>query len=452
MSKITSAAAVMVVGLLLAGMVLVPLGSASASAPALKVGDRWAMGKEIDLGANVTAKMSYIDNLLKSQANMTIDRLSVDSKVAYYVLFEITGETATTYTVTAKMAFRFATSASLKVTGGLPAAGTYGAADNPFDPRSTVAKETRTVSVDLEEKMGMVLTGTTTVEKSSMAIANITWSYKGALSVEVDAKNIPDINATGSVQVISYKDYDVGFEAVAGLDLYMNFAPALDLFQVPVVQGETWWTNETALTVTGSVNGHVSAHGLTDDQKAQIFTEELRNATGATDFPISFEKLNTPDGEIKNGKFGPYNSTVDPIKMRCLNGLVTHTINGEQKQYMKVQVNDGATFLYSQDEGFLAGMYMNMGGSSFPALPEEAGYVTTFLGNQVSADPMDAKVASDKIKSIDAYTTKLTSDVNSGGFIQDFFFKAPFLGFFFVALGVISIGILAFFMTRPRKP
>jgi hypothetical protein len=451
MSKITSAATLMVVGLFLLGMVMVPLGTASASDPVLKVGDRWGMGKEIDLGANVTSKLSYIDNLLKSQANVTIDRLSVDSKVAYYVLFEITGETATTYSITAKMAFRFATSANLKVTGGMPVAGTYGVYDNPFDPKSTVAKEAKTVSIDLEEKMGVVLTGTATVEKTSMAITNITWSFKGALSVEIDAKNIPDINTTGSVQIISYKDYDVGFEAVAGVDLYMDFTPALDLFQAPVVQGETWWTNETALTVAGSVNGHVNAHGLTDDIKAQIFTEELRNATGATDFPISFEKLNSPDGEIKNGKFGPYNSTVEPIKMRCMNGLVTHTVNGELKKYMKIQVNDGATFLYSQDEGFLAGMYMNMGGS-MPALPEEAGYVTALFGSQVSMDPMDAKVVSDKIKSIDAYTAKLTSEVKGGGLIQDFFFKAPYLGFFFVALGAISIGILAFFMTRPRKP
>jgi hypothetical protein len=452
MNKITSAVAVMVVGMFLAGMLMLPLGTVSASASTLEVGDRWAMGKEVDYGSDVTANMSQINSLLQSQANMTIDELDVDSMMAYYVLFEVTGETATTYTVMAKMAIRFATSANIEVTGSMPVAGNYGASDSPFDPASSVAKETKTMSLDLEEKMGMVLTGTTTMEKSTMAVTNITWSYKGALSVDVDARNIPDINITEDEQVIAYKNYDIGLEVVAGLDLYMDFAPSLDLLKLPVTPGEVWYTNTSMVTVSGSVNGHVDAHGLTDDLKAQIFTEELRTATGATDFPIDLANLNTTDGEIKNGQFGPYYDNVTSMKMRCMNGYVTHTVDGEEKQYLMIQVNDGAKFLYSQDTGFMAGMYLSVD-QEVPELPEEAGYLTSFFGDQVNMEPMDAKVASDNIESIEAYTTKLTSDVNDAGFsIKDFFLKAPFLGTFFAVLAIISIALLAFFFTRPRKP
>lgn len=453
MNKITSAAAVLVAGLFLAGMLLVPLGTASASASDLNVGDRWAMGKEVDYGSNITANMDQINRLLQSQANMTIDKLDVNSKLAYYVLFEVTGETATTYTVMAKMAIRFATSANVEVTGSMPAAGTYSTSDNAFDPQSSVAKETKTMSIGLEEKMGMVLTATTILDKSSMAITNMTWSYKGALSVEADAKNIPDVNTTEDVQTIAYKDYDVGVEIVAGLNLYMDFAPALDLYQLPVNQGEVWYTNTSMVTVSGNVNGHVDAHGLTDDQKAQIFTEELRNATGATDFPINFEKLNTTGGEISNGQFGPYYNNVTSMKMRCLYGEVTHTVDGEERSYRLIQVNDGPKILYSAESSFLAGMYLTMDESEIPEMPEGASYVTSFFGDQVNMEPMDAEVASKNIDSIDSYTNKLTSEVNDGGFnIRDFFFKAPFLGIFFVSLAVAGIAILAFFMTRPRKP
>lgn len=452
MNKMTSAAVILIVALFLAGMTLVPLGTASASSSGLKVGDKWAMGKEIDYGSNITENSNQLNTLLKSQVNMTIDKLKVDSKLAYYVLFEVTGETDTTYTVTTKMAVRFATSADIAITGKMPVAGEYGVNESPFSPYSTVAKETKTLSVELDEKLGMVITTTTILEKSTMAITNMTLAYKGAFNLDVNAKNIPDINASKSTQIISYKNYDVGVEFVAGLNLYMDFAPALDLLQLPVNPGEVWYTNASEVTISGNVNGHIDAHGLPDDLKAQIFTQELANATGATDFPINFEKLNTPDGEIKNGQFGPYTTNITSMKMRCMYNNVTHVVDGESRQYQKIQVNDGAQFLYSSDLGLMAGMSMSLGDSGVK-VPNEVSYVMTFLGDQVSMEPMGTETASKNIDSIESYTDKLTSDVNNGGFnINDFFFKVPFLGTFIVMIAAISIAVLAFFAIRSRKP
>jgi hypothetical protein len=452
MNKITSAAAALIVVLFLAGITMVPLGTASASASDLEVGDRWAMGNEVDYGSNITANMGQIDSLLQSQMDMSISSHEVISKLAYYVLFEVTGETETTYTVTAKMAVRFATSADIEVTGSMPAAGVYSTTENPFDPSSSVARETKTMSLSLEEKMGMVLTATTILEKSTMAVTNMTWTYKGALSMDVDAKNIPDINTTEGSQTIAYKDYDVGFEAVAGVDLFMDFAPSLDLLQLPVTPGEVWYTNTSMVTVSGSVNGHIDAYGLTNDQKAMIFTEELANATGATDFPINFENLNTTNGEIKNGQFGPYTTNTTSMKMRCMYGSITYDVNGESRQYQKIQVNDGAYFLYSANLGFMAGVLMDLDDSAIE-IPEEADYLMTFLGTQVNMEPIDAKTASDNIDSIESYTDKLTADVNSEGFnISDFFFKMPFLGTFFAIIAAVSIAVLAFFAMKRRKP
>ncbi|MDW5563562.1 MAG: hypothetical protein SA339_10085 [Methanomassiliicoccus sp.] len=453
MNKMTSAAAVLVVGMLLAGMLLIPAGTVSASASSLKVGDQWAMGKEVDYGSNITANENQLNDLLRSQVNMTIDKLKVDSKVAYYVLFEVTGETETTYSVTAKMAVRFATSANVEVTGSMPVAGSYSASDNPFAPSSTVNKVTKTMTVSLDEKLGMVLSATAIVEKASRAITNMTWTYKGAASVELDGKNIPDVNTSDGVQRISYKNYDVGMEMVAGMNLYMDFTPALDLLQMPVKQGETWYTNASTATVSGSINGHIDAHGLTDDQKALIFTEELANATGATDFPIDLRNLNTTDGKISNGQFGPYEYKVDPMKMRCLYGYIVRNVDDVDKQYMIIQVNDGAKFLYSPDAALMSGMYLSLDDTQIPDLPEGTDYIMTILGNQVNLEPVDAQTASNNIASIESYTNKLTSDVDDSGFnISDFFFKAPFLGTFFGIIAVISVGVIVFFAVRPRKP
>ena len=145
MHKITSAAAVLVVGLFLAGLITVPLGTASASTSELKVGDRWAMGEEIDYGSNITANMDAINGYLQSYANLTIKEMDVDSDLAYYVLFEVTGENDTAYTVTAKMAVRVATVANIEITGAMPVAGDYGVSEDLFSPSSTVAKEAKTM-------------------------------------------------------------------------------------------------------------------------------------------------------------------------------------------------------------------------------------------------------------------------------------------------------------------
>lgn len=451
MHKITSAAAVLVVGLFLAGLMTVPLGTASASTSELKVGDRWAMGEEIDYGSNITADMGYINSMLQSQANMTIKELDIDSKLAYYVLFEVTGENDTTYTVTAKMAVRFATVASIEITGAMPVAGDYGVSEDLFSPSSTVAKETKTISLGLDEKMGMVLTATTILEKSTMAISNITWNYKGALTVDLNAKNIPDINTTETTRTIAYKNYDVDVEAVAGVNVYMDFAPSLDLLKLPVVQGESWYTNASMVTISGNVNGHVDAHGLSDDMKAQIFTEELTNVTGATDFPISLDKLTTPNGEMTKGTFGPYTANLTGTSMYCSRSTESHVVDGKARQYYIIQAGNGVRFLYSPDGGLFSGMSMSVDTDEMN-LPSSASYVTNFMGGQVDMAPMDADAVSSNIKSIESYTDKLAAEANDKGFnISDFFFKAPFIGILMVAIAAMSIAALALYAVKFRK-
>jgi len=451
MHKITSAAAVLVVGLFLAGLITVPLGTASASTSELKVGDRWAMGEEIDYGSNITANMDAINGYLQSYANLTIKEMDVDSDLAYYVLFEVTGENDTAYTVTAKMAVRVATVANIEITGAMPVAGDYGVSEDLFSPSSTVAKEAKTMSLDLDEKMGMVLTATTILEKSTMAISNITWNYKGALTVDLNAKNVPDINTTETTRTITYKNYDVGVEAVAGMNLYMDFAPSLDVLQLPIAQGEGWHTNASTVTISGNVNGHVDAHGLTDDQKAQIFTEELTNATGATDFPISLDKLTTPDGEMTNGTFGPYTANLTGTSMYCSRNTESHVVDGKERQYYVIQAGNGERFLYSPDGGLFAGLSMSVDTDEMN-LPSSASYVTNFIGSQVDMEPMDADAASNNIRSIESYTDKLAAEANDKGFnISDFFFKAPFIGILMVVIAAMSIAVLVFYAVKFRK-
>jgi hypothetical protein len=320
-----------------------------------------------------------------------------------------------------------------------------------MSPLSTVPKETKKISMEITEKWGLVVSATMTVEKASMAIAGITYDAKTAFMVEFDATNVPDVNNTGSSEIISYKNYDIGMDMVAGMDLTMDFTPSLDLFQLPVVKGETWYTNQSMVTVTGSVNGYFDAHGLTDEQEEQIFTEELKEATGATDFPISFDSLNTTDGKIMNGQFGPTYSNITSMKMQCLYASVTKTVGDEQRQYLLIRVNDGSEIWYSPDSKFISGVSASADDPDVE-LPDEMTMLTGLTGSEMSMDPIDVETASKNIASIEAYTEKVASDVDGeGANASDLFFKPPFVGVFFAAIGVLSIGIIAFYVVKTRK-
>jgi hypothetical protein len=52
MRKIGSALALLIVGLFLVSFIAVPANAVTTPTTSWEVGDKWAMGKEIDLGAN----------------------------------------------------------------------------------------------------------------------------------------------------------------------------------------------------------------------------------------------------------------------------------------------------------------------------------------------------------------------------------------------------------------
>ncbi len=458
MRKITTAAAILVMGLFMAGLFVAPVNAAVATAPnGWNVGDSWAMGKEMDFGSDITDNTTVFNNALKSMTNLTLDKLNVESKAGFYVLFKVTGTTATSYILDAKVAVKFATQANVAVSGKLPVAGTYDTDDNAFSPLSTVAKETKTVSLALTEKLGIVLGATLDVDKTTMAVNQVDWTLRSAMVLEFDGKNIPQVDTNGTVQTIGYKDYDIGMELVARANLSTLFTPALDIYQFPFATGETWYTNNSMVTVNGDVSGFLNAHGLTAEQEEKIFTDELKNTTGSTSFPIEFDHLSSPEGEITDGQFGPYYGNVTSMKMECLSSI-TQTLNGVQQEVFVIEVDDGAQMLYSPGYKFIAGMSADVDADSLPVdLPEEVSIVTSFMGNQnMEMEPISVEAATTSIASIETYTDSVATQAGAkgttSGSLEDFFLKAPYLGIIMVVVAAAIVAALVFVGTRPRKP
>ncbi len=452
MRKIGSALALLIVGLLLVSFIAVPVKATPTSPTPWEVGDKWAMGKEVDFGKEITAQKNNISTMLDALANLSLDRFTVKGEACYYVLFEVTGETSSTYTVQAKVAFKFDSQWDVSVSGKLPKAGTYGYYDSPFDPDSSVNKESKTVSVKATEKLGVVVTTTAIVAKGSLAVSNMTVDTNAALTLEVDAKNIPQINSSGTQQVLAYKNYDMGVKATVDVVMYMDLAPSLDLFQTPVVPGETWYTNVSSLTMNGYVTGTIDAHGLEDDWKENIFTDDLFNATGASDFPIDLSKLNSEESKITNGHFGPVNVDIPSIKMKCLTTTVTYTVGGVSKEYYVIEVEDSQRILYSPTLGFVGGAVLSTDLDNLPVdLPSGSEMVTSMMGDELSMDPMSTDTVAKEIASIETYTNNVAGAASGDGSIGDFFFKSPYLGTLMIIGAAACLGIILYVGTRAKK-
>ncbi len=452
MRKIGSALALLIVGSFLVSFIAVPANAVTTPTASWEVGDKWAMGKEMDIGANFTEMKGEIEDMIEGYLNLTVNKLDVDGTACFYALLEVTSETATTYAVTSKVAMKLDTKIDVSVSGMLPAAGTYSYGDNPFSPTSTVNKQSKTVTVDVSEKLGVVVTSTAIVQKSTHAISNITVDTTGALTLEVDATNIPNVNNSNGQQVISYKNYDLGAKACIDMIVYIDFQPALDLFQLPVAKGELWYTNSSTMTMSGQVTGFVDAHGLEDEWKESIFTEEFVNATGSSDFPINLDKLNSEDPKITNGHFGPMTSEIPSMKMKCLSTSVTHEVNGVSKEYYVIEVNDAQRILYCPTLGFMCGGAITTDTQDMPfELPEGADMVTGILGDGFSLDPMSTDTAASEISSIESYTSSVEKEAKGESSIGDFFLKSPYLGTLMVIGAAACIGIILYIGTRGRK-
>lgn len=452
MRKTASALAMLIIGALMLSLLAIPVNATTATSSSWQVGESWAMGKEVDFGSNIMENETEFNSLLQAAINMTIDDFDVQGQACYYLMFKVIGDTATTCTVEAKGAFKLATQVDVSVTGKLPVAGTYDDASEAMMPSSTVPKETKTISLDLTQKLGLVMTSTIIIQKSTMAITNMTLETNAAFMMEVDATNIPEVNSTGLLDKISYKNYDMGVKANVDVVMYMDFAPPLDLFQLPVVQGEVWYTNVSEVTVNGHISGLIDAHGLPDELLEEIFTEELENATGATQFPINLDRLTSPDGNITDGHFGPFTGEVPSMKMKCLNTMITRTVDGESREYLVIEVNDGQRILFSTAHNFISGAILTADSENMPIdMPEESEILFGLLGDDMSMEPMSSNDVASKIASIEDYTNDVANEANGQGSLADFFLRSPYLGTLMLIGAAAAIGVVLFIGTRGRR-
>ncbi|MDH7508002.1 MAG: hypothetical protein QHH00_01205 [Methanomassiliicoccales archaeon] len=388
--------------------------SAQAEAPEWQEGDRWAIGSEYNFTPDLQDVQSDLEDLL-SQANVTLTRFDVEGTGGFWVLWEVTDVTNTEYLVTIKVGAKMASELHIAVEGSLPSAGTYDVG-NPaiwiLSGMPGVPKQHKEISLDFDEDFAIFSMGELTLDKETLAIKTIDWQIKSSSIIDLEAKNIPSLEAEGSNVTISYDNYDISVRFNLNANIDIEFGPYLDIYQFPFDTGDSWSVDSTAV-VSGTIDGFLDIQGLPDEVEEEIFSEEFVERTGIADFPIEFDKLTIEDGDV-NIHDGVIESFEVPIhlELHCIEKRNIQLGNFGTIEVYVIKVNDGRERIYySTGIKFLAKATTEL---SFIEMPSEIPY-DPFQGTEVEATLAEPEMAESQLEQIESYEASISDEVTGGG-------------------------------------
>jgi hypothetical protein len=414
----------------------------AANAPTWIEGDSWAIGKSIDLDTEFSEQLDHMEQMLQNMTgSATLEEFNVQAMASAWVMVEVTSVTADEYIVQGKLAMRFNAEANVAATGEMPAAGIK--AWDDFDYPTT----TRTVSVDAAIDMAFISETTIVFEKSTIAVRSIETTNKASMVASINIQNIPEtkFNFSDSSITYSYRSVDASIDFDMTLNVGASFAPALNVIEFPLSVGDSWTVSSLA-SITGSMSGFLDVKGLSSDDKAMLFDDQMLQDAGITEFPIDFSKLST-EGEPKivNGTLVPSNQYVNAT-MECTGlELVTLPVYGEVAIY-EITTNGGSeNFYYSDDVHFLTGVGSYLEGLDLPTelegipLPE-----ANMTMNQVTAQE-----AQQNIDAISTYQEDLSGQAGgSENGLGDLLTFLPIIGLIVV---IVIVAAIVFVVIVKRK-
>jgi hypothetical protein len=437
-------AAPVAVALLLAGVLLAsPIVSATADAPIWHEGDKWAMGKEADIGA-LAGDASDLEDLLQSLGGLTLDRFDADGEAASWIVFEVVDVTSTDYNLSVSFGGKLNSEIHVQVSGEMPKAGTYG-----FSDINSLPKEQKTVELDVQEDFAVVFDGNVIFNKTDMAVKKMGYEFKASAVVSLDGTNIPTINATGGQTKIEYSNYNIDIKFDLTLEINMVFDPALNIYDFPL-DFEDEWTVESTATVSGAVDGFLDATGLPAEMEQEMFTQELADQTGIADFPIEFDKLSST-GEGANIHDGIIESYDVPVyaEMACVEKIQMTVFGHGNVDVYVIEVNGGPDRLYySPGVQFFTSVGTDLSGIELPGgipsgLTPEA---------EMQMDTVESEQAEGGIASVATYQMQVSEDAgqSSTDSGSNFFLDSPYVGIILIVV-VILVVMIAVVLVARRK-
>jgi len=392
---------VFLVTLLITALLVPAPASAQAEKPEWEEGDAWAMGAEGDLQEIFAPAFDMIDEELDPEDDEDLDEIDYDfeGEVGFYQIYEVVEANDDGYVMEIEAGGGIEASGSFEATGEMPEEGEYGMGEEPD-------MVTKTMSVEGELFFMLDVQGTVHFD-ADLAIEEMEMDYTLELSADFSVENFPVQDFENETLTVEYEDFSGGISVEAGLQLQMDFDPALDVFQFPFDEGDSW-TAESEMTVSGSYEGVIDVDYEDMPEEFKKMIEQYEDEIGE-EFPIILEELDTEDEP--NLDEGEIEETTDSISipMKCTgtDEVVLHDGETHDVYILEFDVDDditmaqeGAAFqmMYSPDAGFIVSQQVDLG----PEMGEEIGQFIDMEAMQMeSMDVEDARESKEEAQEED---------------------------------------------------
>ncbi|MBN1539404.1 MAG: hypothetical protein JW939_04610 [Candidatus Thermoplasmatota archaeon] len=369
-------------------------GEGQADAPEWDVGDQWSMGYEIDIGETFGPLLD-VYGVLSGEFDSFDSEL--EGKAGYYMIFKITGETDTEYTMDITSGGGIDLDANVQITGDMPKEGTYTYDDWDFEP----PMESKEVSIDVVLDVSLKADGTAHFTKDGLKLKDLEMEMSLVGSGDVEILNFPetdydyDEETYEEIMTVGYSDYDVSGSADIKLTLSMDFDPPLDIFNFPIEENEEW-VAESNVTVSGTYQGTIDADGLPEELLTDMLEDDIA-------FPIIFEELDTGSEEIKDGVIQEQTFPLS-IPIMCTGTEMVALADGSSSEAYVIQLGeeeyedpyddyllDDDDYLFEEEQS------SGLSGMKFLYCPEEGFFVSVkieSLGEDLGMDGLPGSLDS----------------------------------------------------------
>ncbi|MBS3781567.1 MAG: hypothetical protein KGY68_03035 [Candidatus Thermoplasmatota archaeon] len=352
----------------------VPMNSsAQAEAPEWEEGDEWAMGFEGDIQEMFSPGLTQLDQMINQTVSEDDEleemKYDVEGEIGFYQIYEITEANDDGYVMEIEAGGGIEASGSFEATGELEEEGEYNMSED-------IPKETKTISAEGEIFFMLDIEGTVHFDEN-YAIQEIDMNHTLEFSAEFSMENFPshDSDWENNTKTIEYEDFSGSISVEAGLQIQMEFEPALDVFQFPIEE-ETSWTAKSNMTISGSYEGIIEV----DDEE---LPEELQNQIEQIEddldqeFPIILEDLDTEDTEgLDEGEIVETTEEIEiPLKCTGTEDIILHDGTTTEAYVLEFDIDEeyegmalaqqqapSFQMMYSDDAGFIVSQQMDLGG------------------------------------------------------------------------------------------
>jgi hypothetical protein len=139
------------------------------------------------------------------------------------------------------------------------------------------------------------------------------------------------------------------------LNLTVDFAPGLNLYDFPLVVGDEWGAASTA-TLNGDLSGTIDAQGLPEGA-----VDDIANSADEVEFPVDLSDYTGEFGEGLSMTNGTLDEVIEDVsadlKCTAMLEIADDDVGNGTIEIFEVSVNDGEMkFYYSPDLGFFHGI------------------------------------------------------------------------------------------------